>query len=261
MKISVITATWNSAATVQDTIDSVLAQKGVVVEHIIKDGNSQKDATVELIKSNAERYDGVAKTLKWVSAPDGGIYDAMNKGIEMATGDIVGILNSDDFFTSPDVLKRVVEEFEKDPTLDAVYGDVHFVKPGNLEKCTRHYSSRLFRPWLLRFAFMPAHPSFYCRREVYEKCGPYNLQYSTSSDFEMMVRLLHKYKIKTRYIKLDFVTMRTGGASTAGIASVIKVNKDDTQALKEHGIYSNQLFHLVRYAWRALELIYTRIRY
>lgn len=213
MKISVITATWNSGKTVQDTIDAVLRQQlpvGVEVEHVLKDGGS-KDDTVEIIKRNEPRYAECGKSLRWVSEKDGGIYDAMNKGVEMATGDVIGILNSDDFYTSDNVLQRVAEEFQKDPELEAVYGDIHFVKPEDLTKCTRYYSSKSFRPWLLRFGFMPAHPSFYVRREVYEKYGLYDLEFRTSSDFEWMVRLFAKHHIRAKYLPMDYVTMRDGG--------------------------------------------------
>jgi glycosyltransferase involved in cell wall biosynthesis len=199
--------------------------------------------------------------LRFISESDEGIYDAMNKGIKMATGEVVGILNSDDFFTSDEVISKVANAFENDKSLDAVYGDIHFVKDENLNKCTRYFSSRYFRPWMLRLGFMPAHPSFYCKKSVFEKYGLYDLQYRTSSDFEMMVRLLWKHKIKTKYLNLDFVTMRTGGETTAGLASKKKVNNDISRSLRAHGIYTNQAFQAVRYAWRIGELIYTRIKY
>jgi glycosyltransferase involved in cell wall biosynthesis len=263
MKISIITATWNSGATIQDTIDSVLRQievcnpYGIEVEHIIKDGGSADD-TINIIKQNEARYH---ENLRWVSEKDRGIYDAMNKGIELSTGDIIGILNSDDFYTSDDVILTVANIFDSDTTLDAIYGDIHFVNPTNLDKCTRYYSSRYFKPGLLRFGFMPAHQSFYCRRNVYEKYGLYDLQFKTSSDFEMMVRLFSKNKIHSKYINKDFVTMREGGESTAGIESRKKVNRDIANSLKKHGIYSNQFFQMLRYVWRISELMYTKIKY
>lgn len=257
MKISVITATWNSGKTVQGTIDSVLRQSYGDVEHIIKDGGS-KDDTVEIIKRNEPRYEG---RLKWVSERDCGIYDAMNKGIELASGDIIGILNSDDFYTSEDVLARVAAEFDADPELEALYGDIHFVKDEDLTRCTRYYSSKSFRPWKLRFGFMPAHPSFYVRREVYEKYGLYDLQFRTSSDFEMMVRLFAKNKIKTKYIPMDFVTMREGGASTADMEAKKNVNNDIVASLKKHGIFTCGAFRYVRYVVKGIELIITKMKY
>ncbi len=263
MKISVITATWNSGKTIGDTLRSVLNQSFTNVEHIIKDGGS-KDDTLEICKSFEQKYytDGdKGRTINILSDKDKGIYDAMNQGIEAATGDVIGILNSDDFYTSDDVLARVAEEFEKNPELEAVYGDIHFVKDENLKKCTRYFSSRYFRPWALRFGFMPAHPSFYVRREVYEKYGLYDLDFRTSSDFEMMVRLFVKEKIHARYINKDFVTMRAGGESTAGLAAKKKVNHDIAGSLRKHGIYSNQVFQSMRYIWRIGELLYTKTKY
>lgn len=257
MKISIITATFNSEKTIRDTIESVLNQSDDDIEYIVKDGGST-DKTLDICREYESRFGG---RMKIISAPDKGIYDAMNKGFEAASGDIVGILNSDDFFTTNDVIAKVAEAFATDDSLDAVYGDIHFVNDDNLKKCTRYFSSRYFRPWMLRFGFMPAHPSFYCKKTVFEKYGMYDLQYRTSSDFEMMVRLLWNSKIKTKYLNMDFVTMRTGGESTAGLASKKKVNNDISRSLKAHGIYSNQVMQVLRYAWRVCELIYTKIRY
>lgn len=281
MKISVITATWNSGKTIKDTIESVLHQRYTNVEHIIKDGGS-KDETVAICEDYKRRFyasdDGFLdkpsvtsaerevrdrrprKTMKIVSEKDGGIYDAMNKGVEMATGDVIGILNSDDFYTSDDVLEKVAAEFTVDPDLQAVYGDIHFVKPDNLEKCTRYYSSKSFRPWLLRFGFMPAHPSFYVRREVYEKYGLYDLQFRTSSDFEWMVRLFAKCKIRAKYLPIDFVTMRDGGESTAGMEAKRKVNNDIVGSLRKHGIFTCNAFKYIRYGIKGIELIITKIK-
>lgn len=263
MKISVITATWNSGRTIGDTLRSVFNQSFTNVEHIIKDGGS-KDDTLEICKNFEQKYytDGdKGRTINILSDKDKGIYDAMNQGVKAATGDVIGILNSDDFYTSDDVLARVAEEFEKNPELEAVYGDIHFVKDENLKKCTRYFSSRYFRPWMLRFGFMPAHPSFYVRREVYEKYGLYDLKFRTSSDFEMMVRLLAKERIHAKYISKDFVTMRAGGESTAGLAAKKKVNQDIAGSLRKHGIYSNQVFQSMRYIWRIGELLYTKMKY
>lgn len=263
MKISVITATWNSGRTISDTLRSVFNQSFTDVEHIIKDGGS-KDDTLEICKNFEQKYykdECKGRTINILSDKDKGIYDAMNQGVKAATGDVIGILNSDDFYTSDDVLARVAEEFEKNPELEAVYGDIHFVKDENLKKCTRYFSSRYFRPWALRFGFMPAHPSFYVRREVYEKYGLYDLDFRTSSDFEMMVRLFVKEKIRSKYINKDFVTMRAGGESTAGLEAKRKVNRDIAGSLKKHGVYSNQLFQSLRYFWRIGEIVYTKIMY
>ena len=257
VKITIVTATFNSGRTVRDTIESVLKQTHPDIEYIIKDGGS-KDNTLEICREYEPKFGG---RLKIISAPDKGIYDAMNKGFEAASGDVIGILNSDDFFTTDDVIERVVGAFATDSSVEAVYGDIRFVKDENLKKCTRYFSSRYFRPWLLRFGFMPAHPSFYCKKAVFDKYGLYDLQYRTSSDFEMMVRLLWGNKIRTKYLNMDFVTMRAGGESTAGLASKKKVNNDISRSLKAHGIYTNQALQAIRYAWRICEIIYTKIKY
>ena len=256
MKISIITATFNSGKTLRDTLESIRQQTYQDIEAIVVDGGS-KDNTLDIVREYESLLPG---KLRWISEPDRGIYDAMNKGINMATGDIIGILNSDDFYTSDDVLQKVAEEFDKDTTLEAVYGDIHFVKSENLKKCTRYYSSKSFRPWLLRFGFMPAHPSFYVRREVYEKYGLYDLQFKTSSDFEWMVRLFAKHHIKAKYLLIDFVTMRDGGESTAGIEAKRKVNNDIGGSLKKHGIFTCGAFKYVRYAVKGFELILTKIK-
>lgn len=266
MKVSIVTATWNSGKTVKDTIESVFHQTYPDVEHIIKDGGSKDDTMaicmdyMKRFYSSPDEQDSRKKTMQIVSEKDGGIYYAMNKGIEMASGDIIGILNSDDFYTSNDVLQKVVEEFQNDASLEAVYGDIHFVKQKNLKKCTRYYSSKYFRPWLLRFGFMPAHPSFYVRREVYEKYGLYDLQFRTSSDFEWMVRLFAKHHIRAKYLPMDFVTMRAGGESTDGMAAKRKVNKDIVCSLKKHGIFTCWAFKYVRYTIKGIELIMTKIK-
>ena len=266
MKISIVTAAWNSGKTIEDTIRSVWQQKYANVEHIIKDGGS-KDDTLAICKRykkefycSADKSSDEAKSLKVISGRDKGIYDAMNQGIEAATGDVVGILNSDDFFTSDDVLQRVATAFEKNPQLEAVYGDIHFVKGEDLNNCTRYYSSAYFKPWLLRFGFMPAHPSFYVRKDVYQRFGLYDLQFKTSSDFEMMVRLFGKHNIRAKYIHKDFVTMREGGESTAGMEAKRKVNNDIVGALRKHGIFTCGLFRYVRYACKGMELIATKLK-
>ena len=257
LKISIITATYNSGKTIRDTLESVLNQSYKNYELIIKDGGSN-DNTVEICREYENLFEG---RLKVISEPDKGIYDAMNRGIDNASGDIVGILNSDDFYTSDDILDRIAKEFSANKDLDAIYGDIHFVSPDNLTKCTRYYSSSYFRPSLLRFGFMPAHPSFYVRKEVYDKYGLYDLQFRTSSDFEWIVRLFAKYHIRAKYIKKDFVTMRTGGETTAGIEAKRKVNNDIVASLKKHGIFTCGAFKYIRYAWKGIELIYTKIKY
>lgn len=250
MVISIITATYNSANTVRDTFKSVLLQNYTNYEYIVVDGGS-KDGTVDIICEYEQLFCG---RMKWVSEPDKGIYDAMNKGIGMATGDVVGLLNSDDFYTSNNILTEVVAAFINS-SLDAVYGDIHYVNDGNLKKCVRYYSSKPFHRWWMRFGFMPAHPSFYCKRSLYEKYGAFDLSYKVAADFECLLRLIFIHKIKTRYLPLDFVTMRTGGASTSGLASHKRIMHDHQLAFKKNGVYSNVFFELLRYGYKVCEII------
>lgn len=246
--ISIITATYNSAETINDTIKSVLCQTNKDFEYIIVDGGST-DETIDIVKSYESEFSG---RLKWVSEKDKGIYDAMNKGIKMASGDIIGILNSDDYYTSDDILQTIADAF-KCQNVDAIYGDIHFIKDGVPDKCVRYYSSRLFSPFWLRFGFMPAHPSFYCKREVFDKSGLYRLDYKIGSDYEMMVRLFRKHKISSRYVPKDFVTMRTGGASNSNLNSRLTLIKEDVRACRDNGIYTNELFICLKFLYKIFE--------
>lgn len=246
--ISIITATYNSAETINDTIKSVLCQTNKDFEYIIVDGGST-DETIDIVKSYESEFSG---RLKWVSEKDKGIYDAMNKGIKMASGDIIGILNSDDYYTSDDILQTIADAF-KCQNVDAIYGDIHFIKDGVPDKCVRYYSSRLFSPFLLRFGFMPAHPSFYCKRDVFDKSGLYRLDYKIGSDYEMMVRLFRKHKISSRYVPKDFVTMRTGGASNSNLQSRLTLIKEDVKACRDNGIYTNELFICLKFLYKIFE--------
>jgi glycosyltransferase involved in cell wall biosynthesis len=246
MKISIITATYNSASTIKECIESVNAQTYKNIEHIIIDGAS-KDNTLEIINNLPNRV------TKIVSEPDKGIYDAMNKGIKAATGDVIGILNSDDFFTSDNIIEIVVENF-KNCDIDALYGDVHFVNPDDITKSVRYYSSAIFKPSLFRFGFMPAHPSFYMKRECYEKYGLYSLDYKIASDYDLLIRYLHREKIKYKYINKDFVTMRTGGVSTENFNSIVTLNKEIVRACKKYGIYTNMFILSFKYLYKLFEL-------
>lgn len=254
MKISIVTATWNSGATLCHTMRSVLSQSYSNIEHIIVDGGST-DNTMEIVHELEPEYQG---RLRHISERDKGIYDAMNKGIAMATGDVIGILNSDDFYTSPDVLEQVAKVMA-DSEIDAVYGDIHYVNDDDLNKCVRYYSSRFFSRKLMQLGFMPAHPSFYCRKSVYDRFGTFSLDYKIGADFENLLRLIFVNHIRTKYIKKDFVTMRTGGASTSGIASHKQILQDHQRAFKENGVYSNIALESLRYVYKICELIGTKI--
>ncbi|MCF0197471.1 MAG: glycosyltransferase [Bacteroidaceae bacterium] len=249
MKISVITTTFNSGSTIADTMESVLAQTHQDIEYIIVDGVS-RDNTMDVVERFIPRFGGRIKVL---SEPDKGLYDAMNKGIAMATGDVVGILNSDDFYTSNDVLAEVARQIEG---VDSVFGDIHFVADNNLKKCVRYYSSKIFRPWILRFGIMPAHPSFYCRRDVYKRVGGYSLDYKIASDFDMMVRVFYQAKISYRYIPMDFVTMRLGGLSTTSTINRLTLTVEDVKACRKYGMYTNFCLIALKYFKKILELRY-----
>lgn len=255
MKVSVITATWNSGATLRDTLESVLRQTWPDIEHIIVDGGST-DNTMSLVREYEPQYNG---RLRYISEPDKGLYDAMNKGIRMATGDIVGILNSDDFYSSSDAVETIVRRMEEND-VNAVYGDVHYVNDSDLNRCVRYYSSKSFSRMWMRLGFMPAHPSFYCQRWVYQKYGLFNIYYKVAADFENLLRLIYVNRIKTAYIAKDFVTMRTGGASSSGIRSHMQIMKDHLRALRENGIYSNISLLTLRYVYKLYEVTKTRLQ-
>ena len=271
MKISIITATYNSGRTVADTLKSVLRQDYGDYELIVKDGGSVDD-TLEICRRYEPRFDG---RMRIIAEADKGIYDAMNQGIAATTGDVVGILNSDDFYSADDILSEVASAFGENPEIDAVYGDVHYVDEHDTTKHVRYYSSRHFRRWQMRLGFMPAHPSFYCRRSTYEKyrldghqiegfkgnpdCAYFNTTYRIASDFENLLRMIFVHRIRLQYVGRDFVTMRTGGASSSGMASHRQINRDHMRAFRENGVYSNYLLISLRYCYKVAELLIGRL--
>ena len=256
IKVSIVVATYNSADTLGDTLDSILRQTYQNYEVVLCDGASQ-DNTMKVVESYKERF---GARLNAFSEKDKGIYDAMNKGIERATGDIVGILNSDDFYTSDDVLERIVATFKSIPLLEAVYGDVHYVKPKDLNRPVRFYSSRYFRPRNMRMGFMPAHPSFYCLKELYSTYGKYRLDYKVAADFDQLFRLLYIHRIRARYIDMDFVTMRTGGASNSGLRSHLQIIQDHAKAMRSYGTRVSYLLFSFRYLYKCIEVVCGRVR-
>ena len=252
-KISIITAVLNCADTLKGTLDSILSQTYNNYEYIIVDGGS-RDGTIDLITEYQKKF---GCKLIWTSEPDENLYDALNKGLKMASGDIIGILNADDFYTSNHILERIAEEMGNNP-IDAIYGDVHYVDRKDINHIVRYYSSRIFRPWLMRLGFMPAHPSFYCRKEVYQSFGTYDTSFRIAADFELLLRIIYKGRIKTKYIPMDFVTMRRGGISTSGIKSHLQTMKDHIHALKKNHIYSNVFILGLRYLYKVSELIFVK---
>ena len=254
MKISIITSTYNSAATLADTFESVLAQTHQDIEYIVVDGDS-KDQTLDIIRTYEPRFEG---RMRWISERDNGLYFAMNKGLSMATGDVIGILNSDDFYTDETVLERIVQALEQTGA-EAVYGDIHYVAADNLNRCLRYYSSRGFSRWTMRLGFMPAHPSFYCRREVYERHGLFDTRYKVAADFELLLRLIFVGNISTTYIHKDCVTMRDGGASNANLRSRLRIMRDHRQALRRNHVRSSYAILSLRYIYKLGEIIISRM--
>ena len=253
MKVSIITITYNSAITLRDTMEAVLSQTSKNIEYIVVDGAS-KDDTVKIIKEYESKFNG---QMRWVSEPDKGLYDAMNKGIRMATGDIVGIINSDDFYHRTDVIAKVVEGFQENG-IEAIYGDVRFVNPDNLDKTVRYYSSKHFSHQLFRYGFMPAHPTFFTYRRYFEEFGYYKTDYKIAADYELLIRFLYTHKLKSKYLPLDFMKMRMGGTSTASIKSNILLNKEIVRACRENDIWTCMLLLFLKYFIKIFEFYLTR---
>ncbi|WP_053155105.1 glycosyltransferase family 2 protein [Pseudomonas sp. Pf153] len=248
MKISIITVSYNSAATIRDTIESVLSQRYEDIEYIIVDGAS-KDSTMAIVNEYSDRI------AKIVSEPDKGIYDAMNKGISLASGDVIGILNSDDFFESSDAVGAVVECFNSSPESQLVFGDIVFVNAEDLGTVTRFYSAGHFRPWKLRFGWMPPHPATFVRADAYKAVGPYSVKYKISADYEMFVRLLLVHKFAFARLDRVLVRMRAGGVSTSGVKSSLHLNKEIVQACRRNGVYTNLLMVLSKIPFKLFEYI------
>jgi glycosyltransferase len=227
MKVSVITATFNSAATLTDTLSSVRDQTYPLVEHLIIDGGS-KDNTMEIVA-------GFPHIKQICSEKDRGIYDAMNKGVKRATGDIVGILNSDDFYASENVLREVVDTFEQSGC-DAVYGDLQYVDKDDVSKVVRYWRSGPYQQGAFKWGWMPPHPSFFVRHTLYDRCGLFNLDMKTAADYELMLRMIHKEGASLQYLPNVLVKMRTGGASNSSMASRLKANADDRKAWDVNGL-------------------------
>lgn len=241
MKISVITVTFNSENFLDDCIQSIAKQTYKNIEHIIVDGNSN-DNTLNIIKKKSN--------LKWISEPDNGIYDAINKGIGLATGDIIGILNSDDFFNDNNVISRIVDSFNKDREIQAVYADVKFVNRENTNKILRHYSSKFFKSWMFKFGFQPAHPTFYAKKELFDSYGKYRTDLRIAGDFELLLRFILKNQIKYKYINDVWVKMRVGGASTSGLSSVLKLNSEIIKAHCFNNLYTNKFLVYSKYLFK-----------
>lgn len=258
MKITIITACYNSAGTIRTAIESVLAQKGVDVEYIVVDGGSS-DGTLAIVEKFSHiEHKGHKDAFEFrrISENDEGMYDAINKGIKVATGDVVGILNADDMLESPDTLAHVAAAFAED--VDAVYADIRFVKD-DLNTTVRYYSAKHWKPWMLQWGKMPPHPSVYIRRELFGQYGLYKLGYDIAADYELLIRYLRMAKLNTRYLNGCLVRMRMGGKSTRGWKSFKTLNKEIVRANLENGYFCCFPMLLPKYLFKIFEFILPRL--
>lgn len=306
MKISLITVCFNGAATLRTALDSVFTQRlppGLELEYLVIDGGSS-DGTLSILEEYAEKENGKVKSEKgdggypfsfrYISEPDKGMYDAMNKGIKLSTGDFVGILNADDVLASDDTLSRIAAAFEANPDLDGTYADIRFVKDNSdrdqsafvtapkeagedksgrsQSACgeshlrlrnlptLRYCTGRFFRPWMFRFGVQTAHPSTFFRRSCFDRWGFYSLNYGMFADFDLLLRFIWKNRARMRYLPLCTTVMRSGGASTNGWQSTLKINRTDLRALKANGCWSCYLFLYARYPFKVWGYVFKKGR-
>ncbi|OEE68078.1 glycosyl transferase [Enterovibrio norvegicus FF-33] len=223
MKVSIITATYNSAKTITDTLRSLELQTYPDIEYIIVDGNSS-DETLEIISKNCTRISKV------ISEPDNGIYDALNKGIRAATGDIVGFLHSDDLFAYEDAVADIVSTI-KESNADAVYSDLQYVDKLDTNKVLRYWKSKEYKRESMKYGWMPPHPTFYMKKSLYEEHGLFDLSYKIAADYDSLLRYLWKGEITLCYVPTVTIKMRVGGASNRSISNIIHKTKEDIRAL------------------------------
>ena len=233
-RISVVTVCFNSAATIGDTLASVANQRGVNFEHVVVDGASS-DATMEIVTGFTP------EVARLISEPDRGLYDAMNKGMAAATGDIIGYLNSDDVYSDDDVLQKVAKAFA-DVNVDACYGDLVYVQQDDISRVARYWRSRPYSPGLIERGWMPAHPTFFLRRSILQELGGFDIHYRYHADFDLMVRLFLRRKIRCAYIPEILVRMRTGGKTNHSIRNVMRGNLESLESLRSHGAAVTPMF-------------------
>jgi glycosyltransferase involved in cell wall biosynthesis len=245
MKISIITVAFNAARTIADTLESVAAQVHPEIEHIVVEGAST-DGTLEIIKRHGKRVTRI------ISESDHGIYDAMNKGMHAATGDVIGFLNADDIYAHQNVLTTVVDLMEHE-YLDALYGDVEFFRTGYHACTLRRYSSSRFRPDRIAWGWMPAHPALFVRREVFQRVGGFRTDYRIAGDYEFVARAFGKNSLRYLHLPEVLVRMRTGGISTSGWRNTLLLNQEVLRACRENGIKTNMMKILSKYPAKLLE--------
>lgn len=249
-KMTLLTATWNSAATIGDTLRSVARQTHPEIEHIIIDGGSKDDTMAVVAREGGH----VARA---ISEPDKGIYDAYNKGIGLASHDVIGFINSDDFYAHDGVIAEVMALFDADPELEGVHADLIYVKQDDTSKVVRHWKSRDCTEKSLSRGFIPAHPTVFLRRSVYDRAGVFDLDYRLAADYEFLLRIFHTHKIKARYIPHIWVRMRAGGATGGNVASIKLQNDEIRRAQAKHGVhYPTSKF----YIWKVIDRTIQRLR-
>lgn len=247
MKVTVITACYQSEATIQKAIDSVASQTWPSVEHIVIDGAS-RDATVSIVQRN------LAKIAHFVSEPDKGVYQAMNKGLKLATGDVIAFLNSDDVYADPRALESIALTMQEEG-LDALYGDVEFFHAGQPDKVVRTYDSGRFKASRLGWGWMPAHPALFIRRDIYERFGHFSEDYKIAGDYEFIARIFKSGQLKSRHVSKVLVRMQTGGLSTAGLVATYQLNKEILRACRQNGIDTHWLKILSKYFFKLSEFV------
>lgn len=247
MKISIITVSYNAVETIENTLLSVAQQTSRDVEHVVIDGGSS-DGTQAVVLSHGDHIS------RFLTEPDRGIYDAMNKGLRLATGNIIGFLNADDVYADTGVLARVSATMEAEK-LDALFGDAEFVSPDRPDRPLRRYRSRHFRPGRIAWGWMPAHPTLFLRRELYERFGLFRTDYRIAGDFELVARMFHGDTLKYRHVPEVLVRMRTGGVSTGGWRNTLLLNREVLRACRENGISTSLPRILSKYPAKLLEFI------
>ena len=255
MKLSIITVCFNSATTLTDAIESVKAQDYESLEHIIVDGGST-DGSLQIIERYASAPD--TKISQWRSEPDRGIYDAMNKGLQMASGDVIGFLNSDDIYASPHALSELMGALQQ-ARADCVFADLVYVDPQDTQKTVRYYNSGQFRPSRFRWGWMPAHPTFLAKRTLFEKAGSFSLKYKIAADYELLLRMLWVHRATYTYLPKPLVRMRAGGLSTSGWRHSLLLNREIVAACKDNGLYTNLVMVLSKMPLKLMELMKGRL--
>ncbi|WP_299396343.1 glycosyltransferase family 2 protein [uncultured Gelidibacter sp.] len=230
MKISIITATYNSVKTLEVCMKSVLNQDYNNIEYIVVDGGS-KDGTLDLIKSKAEKH----RSIFYSSEPDKGIYDALNKGIAKATGDVIGFVHSDDFLADNTIISKIAD-YLKVGGFDGVYGNLHYVQFDDTEKIVRNWKSQAFSPKLLNRGWMPAHPTLFLKKEVYNTHGYFDLNYKIAADYDFILRIFQRVDYNFHYLPMTIMKMRVGGASNRSLSNLIQKTKEDFHAAKTNKI-------------------------